>query len=320
MSALQRFCPLCDRSFQDGEAVLKCEGCGVLHHPGCWVTNGGCATQAEHSVTPQALAYTSGIRPVGSPAPHPGEGTRAPAQPPADAPIPLRPQARAEPPPVIGDAQSPPMIGADHPATVHRSLPEDVVPPVGTGPRRYTPPPGEQMPRKPMPQIYERHRLFAYWYVPVAVILAIGVALGVIFAAERLFGGDGEPQPTATETPDTAETVTQSPAETPSPTTETTGTPDTETPEPSVTTGPGIFSAGDTVVVFNTGDCLNVRTAPGINDPETGELNPAIICIADGTRVTVTGGPEEAGSLTWWKVETVLGEGWAAQDYLQLAE
>lgn len=212
------------------------------------------------------------------------------------------------------------MIGAQ-PPLVHRSLPEDVVPPVGTGPRRYQPPPGEQMPRKPMPQIYERHRLFAYWYVPVAVLLAIGVALGVIFAAERLFGGDGDPEPAATETPGPSETTTQAPAETPSPDqTVTTATPGAETPEPSETTGAGIFSAGDTVVVFNTGDCLNVRTAPGINDPETGELNPAIICIADGTRVTVTGGPEEAGSLTWWKVETVLGEGWAAQDYLQLAE
>ena len=214
------------------------------------------------------------------------------------------------------------MIGADPHPMVHRNLPEDVVPPVGNGPRRYTPPPGEQMPRKPLPQIYDRHRIFSYWYVPVAVLLAILVAVGVIFAADRMFGGgDGDPEPATTETPDPSRTETQQPAETPSaPATESTGTPDAETPQPTASTGPGVFSAGDTVTVFNTGDCLNVRTAPGINDPETGELNPAIICIADGTRVTVTGGPEEAGSFTWWRVETVLGEGWAVQDYLQRTE
>jgi hypothetical protein len=268
-------------------------------------------------VTPQAMAYSSGVRPVGTPAPHPGEGTRAEPGPPPTAPIPLRPQA----PPQVqqpGDTGGTgPVIGGEPPPLIHRTLPEDVVPPVGGGhsPRRYSPPPGEQMPRQQMPQIYERHRIFSYWYVPVAVLLAIVVAMGVIFGAERFFGGDGDPQPTASETPEQTTTTAAGETRTPGPSPTGDATPG-ETPVPT-STGSGIFSAGDTVEVFNTGDCLNVRTAPGINDPETGELNPAIICIADGTRVTVTDGPEEAGSFTWWKVETVLGEGWAVQDYLQ---
>ncbi len=164
-----------------------------------------------------------------------------------------------------------------------------------------------------MPQIYERHRIFSYWYIPVAVLLAIGVALGVIFGAEQLFGG-GDSQPSATRTAEP--TATTRPGETTTPRATPTG--DTTPAEtPGSTLPAGAFARGDTVEVVNTGDCLNVRTAPGINNPQTGELNPAIICIADGTRVTVTDGPETAGSFTWWKVETVLGEGWAVQDYLQ---
>lgn len=275
------------------------------------------------------MAYSSGTRPPGAPAPHPGEGTRA-AGPPPEGPIPLRPQARSAPP-VIGatadddeEPDEPPMIGAVRPGqTVRRTLPEDVVPPIqpGHSPRRYTPPPGEPMPRKPMPQIYERNRLLSYWYIPVAIALAVVVALGVILGAEWLLGGDDDPQPAATETPD-GDATPASPAQTTTtaPTTVTPGTPSNETPAATGTPGSGVFQAGDSVTVFNTGDCLNVRTAPGVNDPETGELNPAIICIADGTRVTITDGPEEAGSFTWWKVETVVGEGWAVQDYLQRGE
>ena len=56
-------------------------------------------------------------------------------------------------------------------------------------------------------------------------------------------------------------------------------------------------------------DCLNVRVAAG-----TG--NDAIVCVQDGTELRITGGPTTASELTWWKVETELGEGWAAEDYL----
>ncbi|HET7738977.1 MAG TPA: RING finger protein, partial [Tepidiformaceae bacterium] len=57
MTIGQRFCPLCDKVFSPGEAVLRCTGCDVLHHPGCWVTNGGCATANPHESAPVAQAY-----------------------------------------------------------------------------------------------------------------------------------------------------------------------------------------------------------------------------------------------------------------------
>ncbi len=289
--------------------MLRCEGCGVLHHPGCWVTNGGCATQAEHRVAPQAMAYTTGARPAGAPAPHPGEGTRAappPPPPPAGEtpqPIPFRPLGRQQPPAAHDDAG----VLGETPAVIHRRLPENAAlnaPP----PRRYVPPTGEQVPRKPLPRIYERHRLIAYWYLPVAAALAIVVAFGVIWTADRLFGGGSgtaAPEPTPTPAGTTASgTGTPPPASTATP-----GATVSTTPPPANTTGPGKFSAGDILVVTGTGDCLNVRTEPGIE-------NDAIICIADATEVKVTGGPRQAGGLTWWKVETRLGEGWAAEDYL----
>lgn len=292
--------------------MLRCEGCGVMHHPGCWVTNGGCATQVEHRVAPQAMAYTTGARPPGTPAPHPGEGTRATPLPPpphseTPEPIPFRPLGRPQHPPAATEPAPPggePVIGEPPPA-IHRRLPENEIPPAAP-PRRYVPPTGEQMVRKPLPRIYERHKIVAYWYVPVAVALAVVVAFGVIWGAEKLFGGDADkasPEPTPAAT--TGGAVG---AQTPSPAA-TTPAATTTTPPATVTTGPGKFSLGDTLVVTGTGDCLNVRTNPGVE-------NDAIVCIADATEVKVTGGPEESGGLTWWKVETRLGEGWAAEDYL----
>lgn len=44
----QRFCPYCGQSFLSGEAVLQCSGCSVMHHPACWVRNGGCSTAEPH--------------------------------------------------------------------------------------------------------------------------------------------------------------------------------------------------------------------------------------------------------------------------------
>lgn len=314
---LQRFCPLCDRAFQEGEAVLRCEGCGVMHHPGCWVTNNSCATQTEHKVTPIAQAYTTG-RPIGGQAPHPGEGTRVispvpPADSPAQEPVPLhprplQPEARAEWP-VIG--------GQPVPARVQRQREGDgFAPPVA--PRRYVPPHDEQHPgRKPLPKIYNRHRIVEYWYVPVAALVAIAVALGVIWGADQLFGG-GDDKPAAPAggiTP--AATVQNSGATTPAgattPRPSASASPASGTP--TVTTGSGKFKAGDTVVVTGAGDCLNVRVAPGRTNAQ-GQPNNAIVCLNDGTEVKIVAGPETAGDLKWWKVSTTLGEGWAAEDYL----
>jgi len=47
-----------------------------------------------------------------------------------------------------------------------------------------------------------------------------------------------------------------------------------------------------------------------------GRTNDAIVCLADGQKVTVLEGPQPADNLQWWKVKTNLGDGWAAEDYL----
>jgi hypothetical protein len=305
---LQRFCPLCDRSFQDGEAVLRCEGCGVMHHPGCWVTNNGCATQTRHKVTPLAQAYAT-ARPLGAQAPHPGEGVRVGVRATGTEgesrePVPLRPAAQAaEPAPW-------PVIGGQHaPNEAQRRWgAETVTPP--SPPRRYVPPPGEGgSARKPLPKIYAHHRIIGYWYVPAALAVALLVALGVIWSAERLFGGgDSKADSAATPAPGPSQAAAAQPTAAGTAKPGTTGT-------VPATGGTGRFRAGDTVVVAGAGDCLNVRTAPGKTNA-AGVVNPAIVCLNDGTEVKVTGGPETAGDLTWWKVQTALGEGWAAEDYL----
>ena len=309
MSLQQRFCPLCDRAFQEGEAVLRCDGCSVMHHPGCWVTNGGCATEAEHRITPAAMAYASGELRPGSPGAHPAEGTRASALPEpvgveAAEPIPFRPAHR--PMEIGGPAEQPTVIGATAPPTqpmIHRTLPSTVGVPASP-PRRYKPPPGEQMPRRQMPKIYDGHPIFQYWYVPAAILVAIFVAFSVIWVAGKLFGGDGEeqagnPTPGVSAVAGAAETPTQAPTTLPG-----------VTPTALPSTGPGKFKGGDAVLVTGTqGECLNVRVRPG-------RENDAIVCVKDGVELRITGGPETAGELIWWKVQTELGEGWAAEDYL----
>lgn len=304
MSAQQRFCPLCDRPFQEGEAVLRCEGCGVMHHPGCWVTNNGCATEAEHRIAPAAMAYSTKEGRIGAPAPHPGEGTRlAPipsSEPPhAAEPIPFRGQQR---PAETAHADDGPIIGEPAPM-IHRTLPSTVG--VPSAPKRYKPPPGEPMPRKALPKIYDGHPLIRYWYVPAAILVAVFVAFSVIWVAGKL-SGDGDKQPAAQ--PTTPSTIDAGAGKTPL-TTSTAAPTTSASPTAQVTTGAGKFSAGEALLVTGTGDCLNVRVKAGLG-------NDAIICVADGTELKVTGGPETADGLTWWKVQTELGEGWAAEDYL----
>jgi len=286
--------------------VLRCEGCSVLHHPGCWVTNGGCATETEHRVAPSAMAYSGNDRAASVPGGHPGEGTRlAPVAAPASLdppePIPFRPVQRPVEAAVPDDG---PVIGAP-PApqpTIHRTLPSTVGQPAS--PRRYQPPPGEQMPRKTMPQIYDRHRIFEYWYVPAAVLLALFVAVSVVWSVGKLTGGsDSNKADQVTPTAEPGGGLT-----TPVPSASAPASPAaSQTPGPS--TGPGKFKGGDAVVVTGTGDCLNVRV-------KAGRENDAIVCVKDGTELKITAGPETASELTWWKVRTELGEGWAAEDYL----
>lgn len=172
--------------------------------------------------------------------------------------------------------------------------------------RRYRPPADEPANRRKLPEIYDGHGILSYWYVPAAILVAIAVAFGVIWMASALFGDDDDPNPAANATP--APTSASGTGVTPAPAASVpAGAPN---PTSSAGSETGQFKTGDTLVVTNTGDdCLNVRVSAG-------RANDAIICVKDGTEVKVTGGPQTADALTWWKVETVLGEGWAAEEYL----
>ncbi|MEX0781819.1 MAG: RING finger protein [Dehalococcoidia bacterium] len=309
MAPQQRFCPLCDRTFADGEAVLRCDGCGVMHHPACWVKNGGCATATEHKSVPVALAYTNG-KPITGQAPHPGEGTRVagPARPPDAVGVAPGPGGRSRQPvaTVRGPEEDEVVIGEDPP-------PVRVVPgpaPVHTEPRK---PPvasrGYKVDRngKPMPRVYGGHRLLRYWYIPAALLVAGAVALGVIWIA-GLFGGDDDPDAAGSGNPDTTSTPAGAESSTP-------GTTTAEATSSAPPTG-GKFQVNDQVAITGVGAgadgepaCLNIRIEPGLDQT-------IIDCLREGTQLTVLGGPQEAGGLTWWQVQLASGDGWAAEDYL----
>jgi hypothetical protein len=186
-------------------------------------------------------------------------------------------------------------------------LPEvEPLPPVSHG--RYAVP---SVPRgdglKPLPKVYGGRPIIGYWPIPAAVLLAALVAIAVIWAGGKLFGGDG---PASVPTPDTSRPVLTTP--TPVAAAGSPGvTPTRSASQPAQTpTGGGKFRIGDTAQVTGAApDCLNVRVGPA-------RSNDAIVCLKDGSEVTVTGGPEVNDGLRWWKVRTTLGEGWAAEDYL----
>lgn len=318
----QRFCPLCDRAFEEGEAVLRCEGCGVMHHPACWVRNNGCVTQTEHKKTPIAQAYT-GMRPIGGPVAHPGEGIRV-----AGAPARLEPSHDALPPtlaptrdelarPGNGEAHTTaeddtgPVIGASLPRPPARlapqsdtgHVPETVTRP--SPPRRYQPPPGEPAARKPMPKVYGRHRILDYWYVPVAVLVAVVVAGGVIWASEQLWGGGGEASPAPGGAGSSAPAASLTTTVRESATVGGAGA----TATPAASTAAGKFRTSEAVLVRSPGECLNLRPAPGLG-------NAPIGCLEDGAEITVRGGPQTAEQIVWWNVSTAQGDGWVAEDYI----
>lgn len=320
MPGVQRFCPLCDRAFIEGEAVLACAGCGVLHHPSCWVKNDGCATAGDHDQTSAAQAYRSGLAGA-APEPSAAEGTRVQSrdgttrvvvQPPSV--VPLGPIDPDVPRHVITDPSlEEPLAPRPEPRLASRPL-EPAGLPVRHG--RYVPPDEEPLPaatRKPMPDgLYRGRGWLQYWYVPVAGLVVIGVAALVIWVIGTLTGGGDDNVPGAvfvaspTPEPTTAAVATQPPAGSP--------TAATASVSPSPTSRPtgGKFEIGQVLVVTGAGDCLNVRTEPDRTTPA-----PAIVCLSDGETVTVTGGPQNADAFTWWKVNTKLGEGWAVEDYLQ---
>lgn len=323
----QRFCPVCDRLFNEGEAVLRCTACTVLHHPGCWVRNNGCATDGPHEATPQPEAYGVHVVP------------RVP-EPVAASAGPERPLQHSQPPVPIVRTERPTTPAPPTPARAIPSATDEFVIGRTNGGVRPARPAGDEIPPAPvlplrpraragrfpdltssptgkgMPSIYPGHRYLRFWYIPAAAAIAVLVATGVVFAADSLFGGDGDrPGASGDETPthaagmETTPTVGASDDDEPSPTAQSgvTIVPTVEGEAPAGASGD--LAAGASAVVVNTGDCLNVRTGAGL-------VNDAIACIPDGTAVTILGGPTESDGLTWWQLDTPQGQGWAAADYL----
>ena len=78
-------------------------------------------------------------------------------------------------------------------------------------------------------------------------------------------------------------------------------------PAPPVTTVAGPVTTGDKARINTPGDCLRLRAAPG---------GAVITCLSHGVQVTVTGAPRVVDGLSWVPVNTLLGPGWMAADYL----
>lgn len=86
-------------------------------------------------------------------------------------------------------------------------------------------------------------------------------------------------------------------------------TPPAASATPALPTGFS-FAQGDTVVVAGTGDCLNVRSDPGLS-------SQVLTCIPDGTQGTISDGPVQQDGLTWYRL---LNLGWVDAEYLQSAQ
>lgn len=291
MAAEQRFCPICDEAFLDGDAVLRCSGCGVFYHPRCWVREDGCTAPGDHDRTPMALAYPPVTTSFGSSLRTEGASRSAPR--------PRMPEGRplVHSEVVIGEE---PSEAPAHQREAEEVPPRPRLPSVPYVPRRNA--------RRTMPSnlwVYERRRWARYWYVPVAAAVAAIVAFAVIVVGERLLGGDSG-APVIQDTPK---------AEVPTVTSHSSPTVQSDAPtslptNPAATgTVPGRFAPRQRLKVTGTGECLNVRVQPGLQ-------SDVVACIADGTEVEVLGGPREADGYRWWQLTTPQGDGWAVENYL----
>lgn len=79
----------------------------------------------------------------------------------------------------------------------------------------------------------------------------------------------------------------------------------TRKPTPTRTPKP-IFKSGDSAEIVNTGNCLNLRSAPAL----TASI---MACLQDHTTVTVAGGPVDADGYRWWLIEVGSFTGWATE-------
>lgn len=336
----QRFCPICDRVFVDGEAVLRCGNCELLHHPACWVKNGSCARECE-GAAPEPIAYTvpggraaephpaEGTRVIGGAVPPPARGTEVPRDPVervsrvSGDPAPPDDQrgddaAAGTPPPAAGAApigRTSPNVGA-----VRETPPTVVEPPPRAQYGRYGGG-GRTSPSVDDMKLYRRSGILRFWYVPVAALVAIAVAVGIVWGADEFMGGSDspagdDPEPTATAVAAGADaTPTIAPTESAGASGDADGTPEA-TPGPTEagdgTPRPSSLEPGVTAEVYGTGSCLRLREAAGTENEE-------IACVGDGELVTVVDGPQPAGDFTWWQVESDFGTGWAADAYLRIS-
>jgi hypothetical protein len=74
---------------------------------------------------------------------------------------------------------------------------------------------------------------------------------------------------------------------------------------------PGIpwpLRPGAEVIVVGTGQCLNVREGPALNQA-------AVVDAVDGTRIRLASGPADSDNRQWWQVDG--RSGWVTADYLR---
>lgn len=289
MAAEQRFCPICDEAFIEGDAVLRCTGCGVLYHPRCWVRQDGCTTPGEHQRAPIALAYSLGS----------AASRRAVAElPGAEAP---EGEPASSPRDVDGDGEA--VIGAvpvrspraQEPSVTGVPRPQPPTVPYATRSR-------SRRGNPPNLALYERHRWARYWYLPAAAAVAAITAIAVIIVGERLLDEGSESPPVRA----TVTAASQGHDNTLAP--DATPTAPGATPTVQATPG-GRFRAGQRLSVTGTGECLNVRVLPSLQAD-------VVACLPDGTEVEVRGGPREADGYVWWELATPQGDGWAVENYL----
>ena len=81
---------------------------------------------------------------------------------------------------------------------------------------------------------------------------------------------------------------------------------------PPTPVGGGGFQAGQQLLAQTT---VNVRRMPGTVGKPDGDV---FAMLAQGTAVTITGGPDVRDGLTWWRIAVAMAdgstqEGWAAE-------
>lgn len=117
---------------------------------------------------------------------------------------------------------------------------------------------------------------------------------------------------TATASATAMATRTSTPA--PSPTATFTVTA-TATASPSKTaiataTAAGGFAVGSAIVVAT--DLLNLRASPSTSAT-------VLAVLPNGTRATISGGPQSGSGYTWWQIQTAANTGWVVSNYIALA-